>query len=336
MKYSVLLLVITFLVPFSAYAASDVADAKVTVKVLDEENGCSLEDADIVFSFSLPKTMNPWDGTKDSVVKGKTDTNGMFSASSSTLRKIHVAVARRDYYRSSTYYSFKSSEEQLLRGEKWQPWNPTLGIRLRKKVEPVPLKAKWLYDLELPPSDVSVGYDLVAGDWVAPHGKGVEADLAFSLVRNYKSSSDYALSLTIATTGKNDGLVGIPDNNVITQSELRFPRQAPETGYGVTNILVSQSSSTPTPVGGDWFTRVPSERHFFFRVRTELDDKGQIKKALYGKLVGPIECSLFNTKTGKFRLTYYVNPDPNDRNLEFDPKRNLFNDLKSTEQVTAP
>ena len=35
-------------------------------------------------------------------------------------------------------------------------------------------------------------------------------------------------------------------------------------------------------------------------------------------------------------FTYYFNPTPNDRNLEFDPGRNLFKDLDSTEQVHDP
>jgi hypothetical protein len=35
-------------------------------------------------------------------------------------------------------------------------------------------------------------------------------------------------------------------------------------------------------------------------------------------------------------FTYYLNPMPNDRNVEFDPKRNLFTNLKPEEQVAAP
>ena len=35
-------------------------------------------------------------------------------------------------------------------------------------------------------------------------------------------------------------------------------------------------------------------------------------------------------------FAYYLNPTPNDRNIEFDPKRNLFTNLKTEEQVTAP
>jgi len=33
---------------------------------------------------------------------------------------------------------------------------------------------------------------------------------------------------------------------------------------------------------------------------------------------------------------YYLNPTPNDRNVEFDPKRNLMKNLKPLEEVTEP
>lgn len=42
------------------------------------------------------------------------------------------------------------------------------------------------------------------------------------------------------------------------------------------------------------------------------------------------------SKAANLRFTYYLNPTPNDRNVEFDPKRNLFTNLKSDERVTAP
>lgn len=35
-------------------------------------------------------------------------------------------------------------------------------------------------------------------------------------------------------------------------------------------------------------------------------------------------------------FTYCLNPTPNDRNVEFDPKHNLFTDLKPLEQVLEP
>ena len=61
------------------------------------------------------------------------------------------------------------------------------------------------------------------------------------------------------------------------------------------------------------------------RVRTSLDPDGRVAQANYVKLYGDFP-----------KFTYYFNPQSNDRNIEFDPKRNLFTKLKTEEQVTAP
>jgi len=51
-----------------------------------------------------------------------------------------------------------------------------------------------------------------------------------------------------------------------------------------------------------------------------------VTNALYGQIHGHIN--------GCFG--YDLNPTPNDRNVEFDPKRNLFKDLRPSEQVREP
>ena len=66
-------------------------------------------------------------------------------------------------------------------------------------------------------------------------------------------------------------------------------------------------------------------RNYLFRVRTVVDDKGNIVSAHYGKIYGDF-----------MEFKYYLNPTPNDRNVEFDPKQNLLKNLKSDEGVSAP
>jgi hypothetical protein len=60
-------------------------------------------------------------------------------------------------------------------------------------------------------------------------------------------------------------------------------------------------------------------------VRAVLDGCGNVKSALYGKIYGDF-----------MQFSYYLNPAPNDRNIEFDPKQNLLGGLQSFEQVTTP
>jgi hypothetical protein len=67
------------------------------------------------------------------------------------------------------------------------------------------------------------------------------------------------------------------------------------------------------------------DRIYYFRVRTKVDDRGNIVSAHYGKIYGDF-----------MQFAYYYNPTPNDRNIEFDPKQNLLGGLQSFESVSAP
>lgn len=73
-------------------------------------------------------------------------------------------------------------------------------------------------------------------------------------------------------------------------------------------------------------------QNYFLRVRTELDEKGNVKSANYAKVHGDFEF----WATSEMRFTYYFNPTPNDRNLEFDPDQNLLKNQGRLDQVTDP
>ena len=67
------------------------------------------------------------------------------------------------------------------------------------------------------------------------------------------------------------------------------------------------------------------KRSYFIRVRTMVDDTGKIVTANYGKLYGDF-----------LSFTYYLNPNMNSRNMEFDPRQNLFGELRGSERVQKP
>jgi hypothetical protein len=66
-------------------------------------------------------------------------------------------------------------------------------------------------------------------------------------------------------------------------------------------------------------------RNYVFRVRSVVDSNGNMISTHYGKIYGDF-----------MKFDYYLNPTPNDRSIEFDPKQNLLGGLKPFEQVTAP
>ncbi|MGH7991175.1 MAG: hypothetical protein ACREDS_13420 [Limisphaerales bacterium] len=71
-------------------------------------------------------------------------------------------------------------------------------------------------------------------------------------------------------------------------------------------------------------------------MRTVLDENGRVKSAFYGKIYGDFTLDPINSKTTLILFTYYLNPTPNDRNVESDPSRNLFGNLPAMQRVKDP
>jgi hypothetical protein len=66
------------------------------------------------------------------------------------------------------------------------------------------------------------------------------------------------------------------------------------------------------------------DKRYYFRTRTKVVN-GKIVSGLYGKIRDQIRID--PKKKGGFcavEFTYYLNPTPLDRNMEFDRKKNLF------------
>jgi hypothetical protein len=84
-------------------------------------------------------------------------------------------------------------------------------------------------------------------------------------------------------------------------------------------ILILRSPGKPIETNRD------VHHNYYFRVRTKLDENGNVVSARYGKIYGDF-----------MQFSYYLNPTPNDRNVEFDPKQNLITSLKFDEGVSQP
>jgi len=132
---------------------------------------------------------------------------------------------------------------------------------------------------------------------------------------------------------KGGGFSPIPPSEVLEDSALRFPRQAPETGYDVSELAYTWTFR-PDSGGQGTFSAVTGNH--FFRVRTKHDAAGDVTTALYGKLVCDTRYNLKKNASLDVKLTYWLYPTPNDRNVEFNPEQNLFRDLKWNEKVDRP
>jgi hypothetical protein len=297
--------------------------SRLTLRAIDEE-GKPVSGATVKMSFE--EAFN-WSGRGNIVyVTGITDADGKFSGEGHSLDTKGGRIQKAGYY-SSYPESYKFRE--VIAG-KWRPWNPTLEVVLKKIVNPIPMYARRL-QIEIPSTTQQVGFDLTAGDWVAPYGKGTNSDFLFALNRKFEDRRNYEAAVTITFSNRGDGLQSTSVEDVNSGSELKLPRTAPDEGYG-SKLATSIGATKDGPGHED----AKANRSYFFRVRTVLNEDGKVESALYGKIDGEFQLDAINSKTCILLFTYYLNPSANDRNVEFDPKRNLFPELNDDESVSAP
>ena len=219
---------------------------------------------------------------------------------------------------------------------KWQPWNPTVELKVMRIVNPIPLYTKTVElhkSKRIPEFGKPVGFDLLKADWVAPYGNGKVSDFIFTinvkLGGKTKERFGYQIhdsSFHVGFSNDSDGIQSVYANPN-KGSVLRLPRLAPEQGYE-TNLLRRAYRHKD---GARREQR--DDQNYFFRVRVKKDESGNIVSALYGKIHSEFAWDW----TGDLRFTYYLNPTPNDRNLEFDGKNNLFNpDWRDTSWPREP
>ena len=286
---------------------------RVGVSVVDDQDR-PVAQADVGFSWGLIG------GSKlDSDYDRKlTDGNGVAFFIGSTSSNMYSFGATKDGFYPSRGLS--GNFDQAKHGQ-WQPWNGRLVVVLKPIKKPVAMYVKKI-EAFVPEIGRPIGYDLERGDWVAPYGKGVTTDFLFTVEGSLENELNYMGVLKLQIPGEENGIQPYALDPV-QRSELKLPYEAPVVGY---QSDWSWHNSRRTPD-----VRQPSvfidesqpQRAFIYRVRTVVDPQGRIIRANYGKIHGPIYFSPRLNGKWAIGITYYFNPDET-RNLECDPKRNLF------------
>jgi len=300
--------------------------AKLTVHVVGEK-GEPIAGAKVEIGFR-EKLSN-----RDQRAIGETDARGKFTAEGHSDRRLLSGASKVGYYDSS---SPSTIFKDAFLG-KWQPWNPVEELILRPIGKPVAMAAKRMQG-DIPVLDQPCGYDLAKGDWVAPHGNGVYSDLTFTVRRDYRDRSNFTAEAKVTFAQLVDGFVRMNAPSHARTSAFRWARLAPETGYETPHQIsfVSREFATHVDRKKSFEDRSKEfEQGYFFRVRT-VEENGRIVAANYGKIIGDVGIDPRDSKTCLISFTYYFNPVSLDRNLEWDPQRNLLQDLKREEIPTAP
>lgn len=321
--------------------------AGFSVLVLDSETSDPIKGVKIEGSF-LNYSKSWGVAARDNDVDAYTDANGMARLSGNTESgKGGYRIYGNEGYYNAEWREIRFSEQSLLRLGAWVPSNIISTARLDRVLNPIPLyvkkvKGKFrekkqgdymiatdyknLQKALLSTNDVrrvsnvTMAFDVVVGDWLPPLGGGNVSDISFVFnedVLGWKVAEGYSVSISklykmnllVSFLGKGNGIVEIPVDN---RAGIKI-RNAPLEGYS------SNLSRWKGWLGGGATTDCDKDRCYVFRIRTEYDDEGNFKSALYGKIYGDFDM----LDIEGVRFLYYLNPTPNDRNLEWDRKHNL-------------
>ena len=245
--------------------------------------------------------------------KGLTDSNGYFSC---RMRKIYPPIGGQ--FTKPGYYK--------TQGEVWMgpfgvlPTN-TLNVTLKRIVNPVPM-VKREVRLLFPVLGEPVGFDCEVGDWVAPHGAGVRADIWITGEMEWRTHDDFVLRSTLVTSNRWDGFIAFPvirmDGQDIVRSHFQPPQQASTEAPYLTSIQAFRLS-----VGRGWEDSYDKNVDHYFRLRSKKDDQGKIVSAHVGWFDKGIRMT-YNSDNRvvnegnhlRISFAYYYNPDPTSRSLE--------------------
>lgn len=283
-----------------------IPEAKRGVRVIDED-GVPLSDVPVSVSFSR----------KEGNVAGYTDEEGVFMHQAPMSEGIGFSVELDGYYRSGGMLP----DPKGVEFGRWQPWGQIDEVMLRKIENPIPMYAVKRIKIELPELEKSCGYDLFKGDWVAPWGEGEQSDIIFEAVSETREPLDYYRKLTIRFSGEHDGLI-VTEHPKAPRNYSQFvmDRYAPEGGYSSEYIIERHRTETEIFKPGNL------DFGYYFRVRTRTNEDGEIEESYYGKIKEPFKIMPAgkNLERIAVRFGYYLNPNSNDRNLEFKKGSSLF------------
>jgi len=275
----------------------------------------------------------------EDVNSGLTDENGEFNARTAMSLGTYLQAEKVGHYmaRLDNLNNF-----HIPVGRAMMPFT------LPRVVDPIALHAVRISSIKLPVQNEWLGFDLAAADWVQPYGKGQVADIRFRFTNEFKGwnysdeemrqsrhiNKDKSEEEIRAYYGKWRGKLEVsfpnPQDGLIEETErywyyneLRLPHRAPTSGY---------------QPGKHYETNTYEQRQrdrlvgYFLRTRVKHDERGDIISANYAKIYEEIR---FDAR-GTVSFWYYFNPTPNDRNLEFDPARNLFPRTMTGANIASP
>ena len=283
---------------------------KITLKVVDND-GHVVTNANVAVYFANQLFRNR------EYYNGVTDEKGCFSAKGMSQGDILYQITKKGYYKTENSYWFTkegTTERDKLRPwmTKYTPWNPNLEITLREIRNPIPMYYKNV-EIEIPNTNVFLGFDFKKADWVKPYGAGQEAHVNFLYTSHVIDPWTFKKKLVISG---NSFLPGVQGKSLNNYSEFKNLYNAPETGY--TNKLIYTLNRTRTNI----IENVNLDTTECVHVKYN----NKANNVYYGVILPRLQYGSMAKRT-LLRFNYVFNPTANDRNLEWNGS-NLFDNTQ--------
>lgn len=284
------------------------AKAKITLRVVDSK-GAPVADALVGGGFYNHDE-------KGHNFEERTNEKGEVTLEDTCVGDLNFGVMKNGYYSTGTTYWFFKNYFDCVKDRRWIPWNPTVEIVLKERRNPIRMVVKSV-DLNLPLKNTEYGVDLLMGELVSPDGKGQVADVLVKCWgdKPYPPSRNFTNELLFVSASIEGGFIRKKKD---TWSEFVSDHEAPEAGYSADFHLSTKRSEAKV------FENIElSESDYLIFKLTRGSDNGSGKHSWYGKIYGPlIHGIMTNDREGAgVKFTYYLNPTPDDRNLEAEGSR---------------
>ena len=306
--------------------------AKIEAFVIDADDGCPIPNITVTASFGNDNGWKAW--TESAPINRDiqtTDVHGRCLLSGKTNNgKVGCWVdgKQQNHYGTRSGTGFELEKKNLL--GVWQPDNLVATIKLQRVDHPIPLFVKAVrMEGEADVAERFEGrlsYDVICGDWLPPVGKGVKEDIVFERIprkilshaelrgRSDITGRSFMDEIKVSFPGEENGIVDTRDS-----IGGMLIKTAPDSGFAPRYTLWQKLDSHLKYKNSN-----DKGKCLCFRIRTKKDIHGNIVSSCYGKIYGDINITLgYEYAIGGVEFLYYLNPTPNDRNLEWDMKNNL-------------
>lgn len=280
--------------------------AKVTVCVRDQ-NGDLVSNANVRFFFGLMSK------SKSKEIETKTDIHGLAVGESRVNHRIVITISKDGYYDSFYRHNVWNGSGGYETG-RWEPWNPILNVTLFEKR--LPRSDNYFPGLSFKiEQNVRYGVDLLQREVFPINESSRSADFTITSTGNYYSTDttredDWIAKDALSFCKKGDGIIEKKRNR---ESELVYQYQAPMKGYqSLVEYTYMKKGKEKERI-----KQYPSETDLYLIFRITRVTKDGVEEHYYG-IIESLSFSK-NWKTGKivFRISYRINSEPGDRNIEY-------------------